>query len=74
MLSDRTNGVAPQRTNGPAIAIRLLDLDHRGITKHAARGSPLRGTARVRVQTDKFNAYTLGGYWTHFGATGWYCR
>jgi len=22
--------------------------------------------------SNKFNAYTLGGYWTHFGATGWY--
>lgn len=22
--------------------------------------------------TDSFRAYTLGGYWTHFGATGWY--
>jgi len=22
--------------------------------------------------TDSFQAYTLGGYWTHFGPTGWY--
>ena len=22
--------------------------------------------------TNKFHAYTLGGYWTHFGETGWY--
>src|SRR5690606_2987219 len=22
--------------------------------------------------SDRLNAWTLGGYWTHFGATGWY--
>ncbi len=25
-----------------------------------------------RTGTDKFDAYTFGGYWTHFGASGWY--
>ena len=27
---------------------------------------------RTLAGTDSFNAYSLGGYWTHFGARGWY--
>jgi outer membrane autotransporter protein len=47
--------------------------DHAGL--YAAVGL-LRGDIthlnRSFAGTDSLNAYSLGGYWTHFGAPGWY--
>jgi outer membrane autotransporter protein len=42
---------------------------------YAAYGSgdgEVRHFTQVRAGKDKFNAYTLGGYWTRFTPTGWY--
>jgi outer membrane autotransporter protein len=47
--------------------------DHAGL--YVAFGA-LKGDVthvdRTSAGTDRLNAYSLGGYWTHFGPTGWY--
>jgi outer membrane autotransporter protein len=47
--------------------------DHAGL--YAAIGA-LAGSVthfdRTLAGNDRLNAYSLGGYWTHFGAPGWY--
>jgi len=47
--------------------------DHAGL--YAAIGALTGGVTHVDrsfAGTDRLNAYSLGGYWTHFGAPGWY--
>jgi len=47
--------------------------DHAGL--YAAVGLLNGGVTHVDrtfAGTDSLNAYSLGGYWTHFGAPGWY--
>ena len=47
-------------------AIRLVPT-----SRSAAIGAASRISAAAQGDSN-FTAYTLGGYWTHFGPTGWY--
>jgi outer membrane autotransporter protein len=47
--------------------------DHIGVLGAAGRGrSSVRHFTHIHAGTDKFEAYSAGAYWTHYGSPGWY--
>lgn len=47
--------------------------DYVGILEAIGHGrSEVKHFTHVKAGTNKFEAYTVGGYWTHFSPTGWY--
>jgi outer membrane autotransporter protein len=83
-----SQGVLSSGTGGPHFdytflglqaGMDLVRLDHADGSRDHAGGYFAIGRNQGRVthfdttQGDSdFNAYSLGGYWTHFGASGWY--
>src|SRR4029079_15850512 len=83
-----TRGVLSSGTGGPHFDYAFLGLqagmdfyrqDRPDGSRDHAGGYFAIGTNKGQVThfdgrpgNSDFNAYTLGGYWTHFGPTGWY--
>ena len=74
---DRSSTTTSARSRPVRIRSGAIAPTAAGITRACtSRSARSRATSRMSTVpsagTDRFNAYSLGGYWTHFGPTGWY--